>query len=88
MSDRSRDAVHVKTAKARAGIAVRLIKAGRTHGRPFSGCFEMGDGDAVISDIVRRAATDPEIERHYPHVAVWRKDPRFNGEEGVSPAVV
>jgi hypothetical protein len=66
-----RDAIRVGTAKERAAIAIALIKARRTSGRAFSNCFEMGDGDDVVREIVRRAAKDAEIERRYPHVAVW-----------------
>lgn len=65
-------ATHAKSAKARASIAIRLIKAKQTHGRPFSSCFEMGDGDDVVKEIVCRANKDPEIEELYPHVKYWR----------------
>lgn len=65
--------ISAPTTKDRAAVAIRLIKQNRTRGRSFSNCFEMGDGDDVIREIVRRANKDPMIERLYPHVAVWRK---------------
>ncbi len=66
-------AIDAKSTSARATIAIRKMKAGHTYLRSFFDCFEMGDGDDVIREILRRAETDPEIERAYPHVAEWRK---------------
>ncbi len=66
-------AIDAKSTSARATIAIRKMKAHQTSARSFSDCFEMGDGDDVIREILRRAETDPEIERAYPHVAEWRK---------------
>lgn len=54
-------AIRAKSAKARATIAIALIKAGRTDSRGFSDCFKMRDGDDVIREIVRRAVDDPKI---------------------------
>jgi hypothetical protein len=68
-----RCAIRVKSAKARATIAISLMKLKRTHCRSFSNCFEMDDGDDVIREIVLRSAVDPGIEAAYPHVAVWRE---------------
>lgn len=56
-------AIKAKSAKARATIAIRLAKTikGLSNCRGFDDCFEMGDGDAVVAEIVRRAAIDPAI---------------------------
>lgn len=68
------NAITAKTTADRVRIAISLIKARRTRTRSFSNCFEMGDGDAVVIDIVERAKTDPVLEQRYPHVAVWRDE--------------
>lgn len=44
----------------RASIAIRR---GRTQSRSFDDCFEQGDGDAVVTALVRRAAKNPELHR-------------------------
>ena len=73
MPTRHHTASTAPNAKARAAVAIGLIKARRTNSRAFSACFEMNDGDDVVREIVKRAEKDPEIERRYPHVAVWRQ---------------
>jgi hypothetical protein len=75
-----RTALTAKNAKERAAIAIGLIKARRTNSRAFASCFEMGDQDDVIREILTRAETDPEIERRYPHVSVWRHVVAWNRE--------
>jgi hypothetical protein len=72
MSRHHYDAISAPSAKARASVAIGLIKARRTGSRSFFNCFEMGDGDDVIREILRRAEKDFEIEKRYPHVRVWR----------------
>jgi hypothetical protein len=42
-----RSAIKVKTAKARAEIAVQCLHLGLAGDREFDNCFEMGDGDKV-----------------------------------------
>jgi len=78
-----RTALTAKNAKERAAIAIGLIKARRTNSRAFANCFEMGDQDDVIREILTRAETDPEIERRYPFVSVWKGVVERNRE--VSP---
>ena len=63
-------ATRARTARGRAGIAIRMIKAGfAQHGvwwqprRAFDDCFEMFDGNEVAAIISRRADFDPEL-RH------------------------
>ena len=67
-------AIHAQSAKARATIAIRLLKRtkprprGRGLGRNFDDCFEMGDGVPVYSIVIERATSDQEllaaIDRH------------------------
>ena len=57
-------AIRAKTAKARATLAARMLKAckpGDDLGRAFDDCFEMGDGEAVLSDLWKRAETDEAL---------------------------
>lgn len=46
--------------RGRVRLAIRCIETGEGLGsRAFDTCFEMSDGSAVVSSIVRRAAVDP-----------------------------
>ena len=54
-------AIRAKSARARANIACRFIRAGSTSGRAFSDCFEMGDGDEVLTIIIERAKRDTAL---------------------------
>jgi hypothetical protein len=80
MTTRHHTALTAPNAKARAAVAIGLIKARRTNSRAFANCFEMGDQDDVIREILARAEHDPEIERRYPHVSVWRHVVAWNRE--------
>ena len=51
-------ATRAKTAKARAGIACRMLKTQNYFGRCFDDCFEMGDGSEVVNFIIEKARTD------------------------------
>ena len=55
------EAIRAKTARARAGIAARMLRKGRTDCRAFSDCFEMGDGDQVMAYLLAMAIDDPEL---------------------------
>ena len=54
-------AIKAKSAKARAGIAISMIKRNSTFSRAFDDCFEMGDGDQVMDFIIQKAATDVHL---------------------------
>lgn len=54
-------ATRAKTAKERATIAIQMIKHTANKGRAFDDCFEMGDGDAVVTEIIRRAEKDDTL---------------------------
>jgi hypothetical protein len=41
--------------RARVAYAIRAIASGQTDGRDFDNCFEMHDGDAVVTAIMREA---------------------------------
>lgn len=43
----------------------RSLKPGRSwpQGRAFDTCFEMWDGDAVVTALVRKAQHDPDLKR-------------------------
>ena len=62
-------AISAKTAKARAGIAVRLLKTAKPYprgfglGRNFDDCFEMGDGKEVHRLVIDRAMTDESLRK-------------------------
>ena len=62
-------ATNVKTARARASIASRLILAvkawphGYGLGRSFDSCFEMGDGEEVHRLLILKAAGDDKLIR-------------------------
>jgi hypothetical protein len=75
------NAKRVKSAKARASVAIRLLKTIKPHpygyglSRSFDDCFEMGDGDQVIKILLDRARNDDSIiramHRHYSHCSHW-----------------
>lgn len=43
----------------RVNFAASYIRAGRNSTRRFDTCFEMYDGDAVVTALIRRAKADP-----------------------------
>ena len=61
------NAKRVKSARARATVAARLLKTvkpwprGYGLGRSFDDCFEMGDGGEVKRLLLEKAKTDPEL---------------------------
>jgi hypothetical protein len=54
-------AIIAPNARARATIAAQYIRRGLTHGRAFSNCFEMGDGDEVVEYLKKRGERDPRF---------------------------
>ena len=58
-------ATNAKTAKGRAGIAVRIVMSGQRLGRSFDDCFEMNDGEKVVQDILRRCKVDVRIAQEF-----------------------
>ena len=62
-------AMVAKSAKARAGIAVRLLKSAKPWprgfglGRNFDDCFEMGDGNEVHRLAIDRAVSDEALRK-------------------------
>ena len=51
------------SARARAAIAIRMLKTFRHLGRSFDACFEMYDGEEVVRWILYRAKTDDQLAR-------------------------
>jgi hypothetical protein len=45
----------------RINYAARCIVSGHTGSRAFDTCFEMGDGDEVVSALVRRAKKNQRL---------------------------
>jgi hypothetical protein len=59
--------------RARVRRAAGLLKAGKTDTRQFDNCFEMHDGDLVVTALVRQAQADPELAAAlYPRFAYWQ----------------
>jgi hypothetical protein len=59
--------------RARVRRAASLLKAGKTDIRQFDNCFEMHDGDLVVTALVRQAQTDPELAAAmYSRFAYWQ----------------
>lgn len=56
------EATRTTSARERATIAARYIRRGRTNGRAFDDCFEMGDGDAVVRALLERVPKDDRIK--------------------------
>lgn len=56
-----RRAINCKTARGRAGEAIRQLKTRKTLGRSFDDCFEMGDGTAVVRIVIARANADKDL---------------------------
>lgn len=54
-------ATKAKTARARAGIAARMLRQSRTDCRAFDDCFEMGDGDQVMAHLLALTIEDPTL---------------------------
>ncbi len=50
-----------QSTKQRAERAIEIILQGERRGWAFDNCFEMGDGDAVYQEIMRRADHDQKI---------------------------
>ena len=46
----------------RVEFAINAFRRKATHTRNFSSCFEMSDGDAVVTAIVRRAKNAPKLQ--------------------------
>lgn len=63
-------ATRATSARQRATIAARYIRAGQTSGRALADCFEMWDGSGVVGHLVKRAETCPKI-RDYATRAGW-----------------
>jgi hypothetical protein len=59
--------------RARVRKAASLFKAGKTDTRELDNCFEMHDGDLVVTALVRQAQTDPDLAAAlYPKHAYWQ----------------
>ena len=56
-------ATKAKSARARATIAIRMLKTVKHLGRSFDDCFEMQDGEEVIRWILYWAQTDTDLTR-------------------------
>lgn len=55
----------------RVNYAARVISAGaKNTTRNFDNCFEMHDGDAVVSALFRRAQKNSKLAAMLPHVLV------------------
>jgi hypothetical protein len=59
--------------RARVRKAASLFKAGKTDTRELDNCFEMHDGDLVVTALVRQAQTDRDLAAAlYPKHAYWQ----------------
>ena len=61
-----------KSSRARAAIAIHMLKTDQHLGRSFDDCFEMYDGEEVVRWILYRAKTDMQLswlitERGFSH---------------------
>lgn len=80
----------VKTAKARANIAAKMLKAPyRLYddlGRDFDDCFEMGDGDKVYRLLVAMADADADLTAaiHRRGCGIWL-DPAYRATHEALP---
>ena len=54
-------ATKAKSARARATIAIHMLKTARHLGRSFGDCFEMYDGEGVLRWILYKAKTDAQL---------------------------
>ena len=54
-------AIQAKSARARATIAIRMLKTQKKLYRAFDDCVEMYDGTEVVREIRRRSRTDAEL---------------------------
>ncbi len=52
-----------RSARARATIAIRMLRTACHLGRAFDDCFEMFDGEEVVRWILYRARTDADLAR-------------------------
>jgi hypothetical protein len=59
--------------RARVRKAANLLKAGMTDSRELDNCFEMHDGDLVVTALVRQAQADSELAAAmYPKFVYWQ----------------
>jgi len=65
-----RDALSV-----RVNYAAQCIRKGSTGGRSFDTCFEMNDGEFVVTLLVRKAERDPDFAAAM--LRYWRGDPNY-----------
>lgn len=56
-------AVRAKTAKERASIAARMLLRQKRLHRAFDDCFEMGDGDEVYIELMKKADKNPSLQQ-------------------------
>ena len=52
---------YIGTTQDRINFVCSYISQGRQTTRTFDTCFEMGDGDAVYSGVMRRAEKNPKL---------------------------
>lgn len=50
------------SAKARANVAIRMMRTQKELGRPFEHCFEMPDQDEVVAEIIKQASADSSLK--------------------------
>lgn len=58
------EATRAKSASERATIAIRYLfsEQSLSNSRAFFDCFEMGDGDDVVKEIIKRAENNPTLK--------------------------
>jgi len=54
------------TTKDRVNYAIRTINRSGKTSRKFDSCFEMGDGDLVAAEIVRRSKRNERLAANLP----------------------
>lgn len=66
------EATRAKSAKTRANIAAKIIKTqNNVYTRAFEDCFEMGDGDEVMENLITLAKEDGVLAFCIRRKDVW-----------------
>lgn len=57
----------METIDQRADYITEIIKAEKPSDRRFASCFENGDGDELLRELLIRATNDDVLEKNLPH---------------------
>ncbi len=56
----------MKSQSQRIAYAQRIITQNLETSRKFDGCFEMGDGDEVVMELIKRSESSPTLKANLP----------------------